>query len=215
MVQPIRREGAGQRSVYETINEYQEGRKNTIASRQQQDYQWKLQQLELAESERDALEESTYQVMSSAPSIGDISDSASIAGSHFSYPHQYPSSIPQSPNDLPSPMTQYQQLEAAPNNDNCNTHNSGYQLRPYPYRSTAAAGSSLSPIHEAPYNNKSRVYANIHRLRGTCESNMKPDLSAEEGDEDYTIMNQAGTLTSQTRGIGHLINTEQYNCSQV
>ena len=204
---PPPRETASQGSVYETINDYQEAKKHTtMLSQQRQDYQWKLQQLEQVESEREVLEESAYQVMSSA-SIGDIPDSAgATATSRFTYPQPYPNS-PQSPNN-PNPLmiSMPQQLLAAPNDDNTDPygydHMTGYQFRPCP--ASAAAGSTLSPIHEDHYDNDADVHGQFHhsavhgngfRKQATME---ELDLSMDEGEQDYTFMSQAGTLTSQT-----------------
>ena len=212
------REITGQGSVYETINEYQEAKKNTMLSRQQQDYQWKLQQLEIVESEREALEDSAYQVMSSA-SVGDAPDSAGVAvaaTSRFSYPQPYPNS-PQSPN-YPNPAMVIsampdQQVLAASAPDTPNTdpygydHVMGYQFRPCP--ASAGAGSSLSPIHENLYDNDASAFGQFHHHphgfhnETTMEGEL--DLNMEEaGDQDYTFMSQAGTLTncSQTNASG-------------
>ena len=183
-------ETTGQGSVYETINEYQEAKKNTVLSQQQQDYQWKLQQLELVESEREALEESAYQVMSSAS----IPDSGGVtATSCFTYPQPYPNS-PQSP-DNPNPLMMPQ---AASTDTYPYGYDTGYQFRPCP--ASAAAGSTLSPIHENRYDSSAGVHSQFNHPHGfhNQAAMEEPDLCMDEGDQDYTFMSQAGTLTSQT-----------------
>ena len=195
---PPTRETTGQGSVYETINEYQEAKKNTMLSQQQQDYQWKLQQLELVESEREALEDSAYQVMSSA-SIGDVPDSGGVtATSRFTYPQPYPYS-PQSPNN-PNPLLMPQQPLAAPTDTDPYGYDTGYQFRPCP--ASAAAGSTLSPIHEfqSHYDSDGGVHGQYHDPHGfhNQAAMEEVDLSMDEGDQDYTFMSQAGTLASQT-----------------
>jgi hypothetical protein len=211
---PTTRETTGLGSVYETINDYQEAKKNTMFSQQQQDYRWKLQQLEMVESEREALEDSTYQVMSSA-SVGDAPDSAGgvAATSRFSYPQPYPYS-PQSPND-PNPaimVSMPQQPLAAsvhvPDAANMDPldydHITGYQFRPCP--ASAAAGSTLSPIREDRYDNDAGVCGQFHHPHvfhhNEAAMEGEPDLSMEEGEQDYTFMSQAGTLASQTSTNG-------------
>lgn len=196
---PQTRETAGLGSVYETINEYQEAKKNTMVSQQQQDYQWKLQQLEIVESEREALEDSAYQVMSSA-SIGDAPDSAGVTTTRrFTHPQPYPS--PQSPSN-PNPPMMPQQSASSDNDIDPYSYNSGYQFRPCP--ASAAAGSTLSPIHEGHYDNDACVHGHFYHPHGfhnqaaIDELDVDPDLSMDEGDQDYTFMSQAGTLTSQT-----------------
>lgn len=194
---PVRETAAtGQGSVYETINEYQEAKQNSmISQQQQQNYQWKLQQLELVKSEREALEDSTYQVMSSA-SIGDVSDSATVtATSRFTFPQPYPNS-PQSPNT--NPLVMAQQSFAAP--DSADPSYAGYQFRPCP--ASAAAGSSLSPIREGHYGNDAGVHGQFYPPQCGFPNQAaimeEPELSTDEGDQDYTFMSQAGTLASQT-----------------
>ena len=191
-----------QGSVYETISEYQEAKKNTMLSRQQQDHQWKLQQLEFIESERKALEDSAYQVMSSA-NIGDVPDSAGITTtSHFPYPQPYPTST-QSHNN-PNPLMMPQQPAVLDYDNNYPyPYNSGYQFRPCP--ASAAAGSTLTPIHESHYDDDAGAHGQFYHPHGLgsqptmTELDVKPDLGMdEEGEQDYTFMSQAGTLTSQT-----------------
>lgn len=192
-VPPTRETATGQGSVYETINEYQEAKKSTMLSQQQQDYQWKLQQLELVESEREALEDSAYQVMSSA-SIGDVPDSGGItATSRFTYPQPYPNS-PQSPNNS-NPLMMPQ---AAPTDTYPYGYDTGYQFRPCP--ASAAAGSTLSPIHESHCDSDAGVHGQYNHPHGfhNQAAMEEPDLCMDEGDQDYTFMSQAGTLTSQT-----------------
>ena len=157
-VSSTRETTGGQGSVYETINEYKEAKKNTILSQQQQNYQWKLQQLELVESEREALEDSAYQVMSSV-SIGDIPDSAGVATtSRFTYPQPYPNS-PQSPNS-PNPLMIPQQSVAASDDTDPSGYDNSYHFRPCP--ASAAAGSTLSPIHEIHYDNDAGIHGQFY-----------------------------------------------------
>ena len=214
-VVPPPRETTGQGSVYETINEYQEAKKNTMLAQQQQDYQWKLQQLEIVDSEREALEDSAYQVMSSA-SIGDAPDSAGVrvaVTSRFTYPQPYPNS-PQQSSNYPNPAIMVSampdQQASAPDTANTDPygydHVAGYQFRPCP--ASAAAGSTLSPIHENLYDNDAGPFGQFHRHPHSFHNQVamegEPDLNMEEGDQDYTFMSQAGTLTncSQTSTNG-------------
>ena len=206
-------EMTGQGSVYETINEYQEAKKNTMLSQQQQSYQWKLQQLELVDSEREALEawiRGAYQVMSSA-SIGDVPDSAGVATtSRFTYPQPYPNS-PQSLNN-PNPLMMPQQSVVGSDDTDTYGYDNGYHYRPCP--ASAAAGSTLSPIHKSHYNNDAGVDGQFYHPHGfhnqaaLDESDIDPDM--DEGDQDYTLMSQAGTLTSQTG-----MTAPYYSCSDV
>ena len=226
---PPRSDPTRQGSVYETINEYQEAKKDTMLSRQQQDYQWKLQQLELIETERDALEDSAYQVMSSA-SIGDVPDSAGVTTtSHFPFPQPHPAST-QSHNH-PNPLMIPQQPAVIPDNNHPYPYISGYQFRPCP--ASTAADATLSPIHESHYDNDADFQGQFYHSHGLgsqptitdSELDVEPDLNMdEEGEQDYTFMSQAGILTSQTSrtapysytdGGHHSVDTTPKHCCNV
>ena len=221
---PQRRENTNNStsSVYETINDYQIQAAATKHTEAQQDYQWKLQNLEL-DSRRDDLEESTYQVMTSA-SCGDISGTDAVTFP----PQRYPAISPMHShrgnrrNPLLMPQEYAIDLEQpinTPGPDNSHPH-AGYQFRQCPDHSSSAAAalSHLSPMHEPQgYNDQNfQVYTVNPQFGPVSLPNVldndddapeKAESDAPEEEQEYTFMSQAGTLSG--------MNSQAASCSYI
>ena len=211
-VQPIGRDNSGHGSLYETINDYQihaAANKNRLPTHEQQcadQHRWKLQQMEQAvgRAEKDDLEDSTYQIMNSAS--GDATSSSVCSPSHR-YPVVNPKSGERSQsNPLSTSLSSYhdatEQSQLTP--DNSLPHS-------YPFRAcpplTTIASSCLSPIHESSRKKADPNFQcytvnqpfgvtvlppNFDEIQG---GGGEGGSERDEGDQEYTFMSQAGTLT--------------------
>ena len=206
--------GAAALALYETIKDYQdyqEESRNTALSRQHQDYR-KLQQLDLQRSEKDELEDSTYQVMNSA--------SQDVTGSYGLQPYPgRPPRLPSNNNDNPGMAAPSQ---GPGSNVPDNSFPYGYHFRPCPPSSAAALLVSPVPVNYCDDPNF-QYYTVTPTFGETAVPPIEPDEDEEEGgegegererdggrggvrdggarggagrmrEEDYTFMSQAGTL---------------------
>ena len=191
--------------VYEAINEYQmnpeEARNTAALSRQWQDYR-KLQQLDRERTQKDELEDSTYQVMNSASQ--DATGTSNLPS--------YPGHPPQLHANNDHPVTWPSQ--GASNQPHVPDNNYPYRYHFRPIPPSSAAALLVSPAAHDRQNDPNFQYYTVNQTFGDAPA---PPIDQEEENEeavggggggrggtrggeeqDYTFMSEAGTLAGLT-----------------